>query len=152
MRKLEGKEEEEAKRYMQQAADIAKSATCSRSRCGSMIVKEDKIIGQGFNSPPGEKDSQKRCDASKDSYHKKVTDKTCCIHAEQRAIMDALRNNPSALQDSVLYFIRLDKDELLQGNYEITDSGRCFHIKLHIAAFPSRRLEALKVIEKLLKP
>lgn len=45
----------------------------------------------------------------KDGYHKKVTDKTCCVHAEQRAIMDALRKNSEKLSGSRLYFIRLDK-------------------------------------------
>jgi len=43
-------------------------------------------------------------------YNKKITDKTCCVHAEQRAIMDALRNNPSKIEGSRLYFMRLDKD------------------------------------------
>ena len=37
-----------------------------------------------------------------------MTDKTCCIHAEQRAIMDALSKNPIKLIGSRLYFIRLD--------------------------------------------
>lgn len=63
-----------------------------------------------------------------------------------------LKQAESRLDEHMHFFIRLDKDELLQGNHEITDSGECFHIKLHIAAFPSRRLEAMKVIEKLLKP
>ena len=37
-----------------------------------------------------------------------MTDKTCCVHAEQRAIMDALRNNTNKIMGSTLYFIRLD--------------------------------------------
>jgi len=50
------------------------------------------------------------------------------------------------------FFLRLDKEKLLnEGKYELIDKGNCFHIKLHIAAFPSKRQEALKVIEKLLK-
>jgi len=63
-----------------------------------------------------------------------------------------LKQAESRLDEHMHFFIRLDKEGLLQGNHEITDSGDCFHIKLHIAAFPSKRLEALKVIEKLLKP
>jgi len=39
-----------------------------------------------------------------------VTDKTCCVHAEQRAIMDALRNHPKEMIGSTLYFIRLYED------------------------------------------
>lgn len=58
----------------------------------------------------------------------------------------------SRLDNHMHFFIRLDKDQLLKGKTEITDSGHCFHIKLHVAAFPSKREVALKAIEKLLKP
>ena len=110
MKYLSGSEEQKAWEYLEAAAKIALNSTCQRSRCGSVIVKDDEIIGRGFNSPPGEKESQRKCSCSKDSYHKKVTDKTCCVHAEQRAIMDALRNNPDKIAGSRLYFIRLDTD------------------------------------------
>lgn len=73
-----------------------------------MIVRLDEIIGSGFNSPPQDIEEQRRCSYSKDSYHKKVTDKTCCVHAEQRAIIDALRKNSDKLSGSRLYFVRLD--------------------------------------------
>jgi deoxycytidylate deaminase len=105
---LSGKEEKEALDYIAKATQIAQNATCQRSKCGSIIVKENEIIGTGYNSPPQEIESQRRCSFSKDEYHKKVTDKTCCIHAEQRAIMDALSKNPTKLIGSRLYFIRLD--------------------------------------------
>lgn len=107
---IESREDKENKidTYFDMAATIAKNSTCLRSKCGSIIVKEDKIIGQGFNSPPGGKELQRRCLENKLYYHKKVTDKTCCVHAEQRAIMDALRNNPSRIEGSRLYFARLD--------------------------------------------
>jgi deoxycytidylate deaminase len=61
----------------------------------------------GYNSPAHEDESQMRCFVDKNTLHRKVTDKTCCVHAEQRAIMDALRNNPDGLIGSTLYFIRL---------------------------------------------
>jgi deoxycytidylate deaminase len=105
---LSGKEEKEALGYIAKATQIAQNATCQRSKCGSIIVKENEIIGTGYNSPPQEIESQRRCSFPKDEYHKKVTDKTCCIHAEQRAIMDALSKNPTKLISSRLYFIRLD--------------------------------------------
>ena len=43
----------------------------------------------------------------------------------------------------------LNIEELLKEKYSITDSGDCFHIKMHIAAFPKNRESALKVIEKI---
>ena len=96
--------------FIKEVAEVAKLSTCLRSKCGSIIVKENEIIGKGYNSPPKELESQRKCSNKKEEYHKKVTDKTCCIHAEQRAILDALRNNPEKIKDSVLYFIRLNEN------------------------------------------
>lgn len=92
------------------AMEVAKKATCGRSKCGSVIVRNNEIIGEGFNSPPGNADNQRRCDVEKSSYHAKVTDKTCCVHAEERSIMDALRRYPDEVSGSTLYFIRLDEN------------------------------------------
>ncbi|MEK6809595.1 MAG: hypothetical protein AABY40_02900, partial [Nanoarchaeota archaeon] len=116
-----GEEEIQALEYIAKAAEIALSSTCGRSRCGSIIVKESSIIGGGYNSPPKNLESQKRCSCAKDSYHKKVTDKTCCIHAEQRAIMDALQHHPDKIAGSRLYFIRLDE----QGNKKRSGDPYC---------------------------
>ncbi len=110
MRILKDVEEQEAKKYIEEAIKIAKQASCQRSKCGSIIVKGNAIIGEGFNSPPNNKESQRRCSNNKEEYHKKVTDKTCCVHAEQRAIIDALKKNPEKLVNSKLYFIRLDNN------------------------------------------
>lgn len=102
-------EEKDVMRWLAAAVSVAKNATCLRSKCGSVIVKDGEIIGEGYNSPTNEKESQRRCSASKDEYHRKVTDKTCCVHAEQRAIMEALRRNPGKITGSRLCFIRLDE-------------------------------------------
>lgn len=107
---LSGNEEKEAKDYLNAAAQIAESATCKRHKCGSVIVSNGIIIGTGMNSPPANKESQRRCSYQKDSYDKRVTDKTCCMHAEQRAVFDSLKNNPGKINGSRLYFIRLDED------------------------------------------
>lgn len=110
MRLLLGEGEIEALEYIAQAAETALNSTCKRSRCGSVIVNlEREVIGRGFNSPPRNDETQRRCSCSKSSYHIRVTDKTCCMHAEQRAIIDALRNNSESLVGSRLYFIRLDE-------------------------------------------
>ena len=113
MKYLSGDEEKKALKYIAKAAEVANNATCERSKCGSVIVQSEKIIGSGFNSPPQNKEKQRRCSCKKNSYHIKVTDKTCCVHAEQRAIMDALRKNPNKLSGSRLYFIRLDDNGAL---------------------------------------
>ncbi|MDD5083624.1 MAG: hypothetical protein PHT88_01635 [Candidatus Moranbacteria bacterium] len=103
-------EKRDVMKWIDHAVVIAHDATCLRSKCGSVIVKDEESIGEGFNSPAGEDENQRRCTVPKEGYHKKVTDKTCCVHAEQRAIMDALRRNPAKLVGSRLYFIRLSED------------------------------------------
>ncbi|MCK9393378.1 MAG: hypothetical protein WCX30_03395 [Candidatus Paceibacterota bacterium] len=108
MKYLTGKEEQEAAIFIDKAAKIALNSPCFRSRCGSVIVNNRDVIGQGFNSPPiGKILSQ----CLKDDLPKDFkSDKTCCIHAEQRAIMDALKNDPQKIIGSRLYFIRLDEN------------------------------------------
>lgn len=108
-------------KYMRKAAEVAEKASCSRSKCGSIIVKDGEIIGKGFNSPPGDLESQRRCNCDKEELNKKVTDKTCCVHAEQRAIMDALKKNPGKIKGSILYFARLDTE----GNISFAGKPYC---------------------------
>ncbi|MFA7298776.1 MAG: hypothetical protein WC010_03985 [Candidatus Absconditabacterales bacterium] len=110
MRYLSGDEKKQALEYISKAAEIALQSTCDRAHCGAVIVWDGEIIGSGFNSPPGHQEDQRRCSCDKNSYHKKVTDKTCCIHAEQRAIMNTLIDTPDQIIGSRLYFVRLDKD------------------------------------------
>ena len=108
MRRLSGHEELEAIRYFTIAAEVALDSKCLRAKSGSVIVKDGEIIGQGYNSPPGDKPLD-HClkDDLPDTFK---SDKTCCIHAEQRAIFDALRRNPKKIQGSRIYFIRTGED------------------------------------------
>ena len=119
MRFLSGNEEKQARIYFNKAIETARNSTCLRSKCGAVIVKNGEIIGRGFNSPPGDLESQRRCLIKKDEYDLKVTDKTCCVHAEHRAVANALdKYNKKKLIDSKLYFARLDLEDnfLYAGN------------------------------------
>ena len=62
-----------------------------------------------------------------------------------------LKQADSRLDDDLDFFIRLDKQSLMQGNYLITDSGDCHHIKISVAAFPRTREAAMKVIEEIFR-
>lgn len=106
MKLLSGPEEKEAINFINQAIDVAKLSPCFRSKCGSVLIKDKQIIGSGFNSPPlNTKLDHCLKDDLPDNFK---SDKTCCVHAEQRAIMDALKNNPQKINGSRLYFIRVD--------------------------------------------
>ncbi len=48
------------------------------------------------------------------------------------------------------YFIRVEKDALLDGKFELTDSGNCFHIKMNIACYPKNLKSAKSIVEKML--
>ena len=90
----------------------AMKSTCLRSKCGAIIVNDfdDTIVGRGWNALPGY-----YCCAPTECIKDKLpdsfkSDRTCCIHAEQAAIIDALSKKGSnhRLVGCSLYFIRLD--------------------------------------------
>lgn len=110
MNYLTGKEENEAQKYLELAGQLAKKSTCLRHKCGCVVVNFCRVIGEGYNTPSGNLENQRRCNIDKSTYDKKVTDKTCCVHAEQRAIIDALKKNSKLVEGSRLYFMRIDKD------------------------------------------
>ena len=68
MRTLKNSEEKEAINFINNAIEIAKKSNCDRSKCGAIIVKENEIIGVGYNSPPKNLESQKRCSKNKENY------------------------------------------------------------------------------------
>lgn len=106
MQVLEGAEKSQAEKYLQEAVSLARQATCEDAHCGAVIAKDGEVIGRGFNSPPAGT-SVNHCQIPKSAYHPKVTDKTCCIHAEVRALQDALQHSPEKLPGSALYFVRV---------------------------------------------
>lgn len=109
---IDQKELERANRFLSQAAlEARERSTCSRRRCGAVVVLEDVVIGRGYNSPANKLEGQRRCQCDKSTYHPKVTDKTCCVHAEVRAIHDALRTvGTRSLTKAQLFFTAVDKD------------------------------------------
>ncbi len=118
MRYLQGEEEKAAIKFMELAAEQALKSTCLRSKCGSIITWQDngieQVIGRGFNSPPF--GSASRCNRKHELPADFKSDKTCCVHAEQRAIFDAaskgfLPYHRSHLALRRLYFIRLDEND-----------------------------------------
>ena len=106
--------------WMKEAAKVAEQALCLNAKCGTVIVKDGEIIGNGYNAPPLGKEENRTCNKEFGSGKPKF-DRTCCMHAEWRAIMDALRRNPNKLNGSKLYFIRVDS----QGNIKKSGQPYC---------------------------
>lgn len=56
----------------------------------------------------------------------------------------------SRLDADMTFFLRFDKEEYIKNNELIlTDSGKCFHIEISVAAFPKKREIALDAIRKM---
>lgn len=69
---------------------------------------------------------------------------------EQKELL--LRQIETRLDTELNFFIRIDKEKLLNENrLWITDSGNCYHITISIAAFPRKREVALKVVDEILR-
>jgi len=108
MKIIEATKEIEA--FLQLALEEAHKATCTRSKVGAIIVKNGTVIGRGFNSPPGNLETQRRCERKAELKPGFKSDKSCCVHAEQRAILDAVKHNPDELQGADMYLARLTGD------------------------------------------
>ncbi|MBS3065678.1 hypothetical protein J4229_01390 [Candidatus Pacearchaeota archaeon] len=112
MRFLSGNEKEDSLNWFEKAIEEAKKSGCKKAKSGALIIKGLSIFGEGHSSPPGYLESQRRCFEDKSKLHLKITDKTCCIHAEDRAVNDVLTklgiNYKQILKGSRIYYIRLD--------------------------------------------
>lgn len=108
MELLTGDKLYEAEQRMYKAAEVAKGAKCLRALCGTVIVKDGEIIGTWYNTLPG--DEAPTCCMKKDRPAGFKSDAWCCIHAEQRAIMNALYEHREKIQGSTLYFTRIHED------------------------------------------
>lgn len=109
MKYLAAQQEQEARQWINEAAKVAQQALCLKAKCGTVIVKDGEIIGSGYNAPPLDLEENRMCDKKYGPGRPKY-DQTCCLHAEWRAIMGALRNNPEKIAGSTLYFTRVNED------------------------------------------
>jgi deoxycytidylate deaminase len=112
MKVLSGIDKKKASEYMLIAAEEAKKSPCFRSLCGCIIVNKNKIIGKGYNGPPLGKPLEK-C-IKNDLPLNFPSDKNCCMHAEERAIIEAFKHNAPLVQDAKLYFTRVDNQGKIQ--------------------------------------
>ena len=61
-----------------------------------------------------------------------------------------IKQEESRLDNENHFFLRFDKDILINENrFFITDKGNCYHIKMSIAAYPTTRQNALKIVKKI---
>jgi len=77
---------------------FAEQSECKSRQIGAIILIENRLVSQGWNSPPPhvKTDDCLRC-KNKDQKHEsgRSLDNAICIHAEQNAIMNAVYNGIS---------------------------------------------------------
>lgn len=91
--------------YMLVALAVRERANCKGRSVGAIIVKDNRIIGTGYNGTPEgmincESGGCLRCE----KYRKKSQnyDKCICVHAEQNALITAARFG-HGIQNSIVY-------------------------------------------------
>ena len=117
MKRVTGHDLDTHRPHFQAAANIAKQATCYNGLCGTVIVKDGEVIGRGYNGPAFDDEANRICANTYDLSMKPKYDKTCCTHAEWRAILDACKRNADKIDGSTLYFMRVNDAG------EFTDAG-----------------------------
>lgn len=107
--------------WFNEAGRVAQGSLCLRAKCGAVIVAGGMVIASGYNAPAADDVASRKCrNDDYDRTKKPKYDLTCCMHAEWRAIIDALKNDEEKLRGSTLYYVRLDD------NGEIKNSGSPF--------------------------
>ncbi|MFH2019780.1 MAG: RNA-binding domain-containing protein [archaeon] len=71
------------------------------------------------------------------------------LTSEQKELL--LEQLESRLDHNLHFFIRLEKDNLLKGEYVITEGGNCFHLKIAVAAYPHKRDVAKNIVRSWLE-
>ena len=94
-------------KYFELARQEAVKAGCLRDKCGAVVVMDCIVVGAGYNGPPSGAEANRKCDLELTSSSKPKADRTCCVHAEWRAIIDAIQNKKD-ITGSTLYFTRVD--------------------------------------------
>ena len=101
--------------FFREAGEVAKLALCFRDKCGAVVVSEGVIIGSGYNAPPQDAVTDRKCHLELVVSSKPKSDRTCCMHAEWRAILSALPTGK--IVGATLYFTRVDdKGDLLESD------------------------------------
>lgn len=62
-----------------------------------------------------------------------------------------INQRSSRLDEHLHFYIRLDKQDLMNNKATLVDHGNCFHIKMTIAAYPAKREIAQDMIRDFFK-
>jgi dCMP deaminase len=110
-----------ARGFLARAAEVAKESKCLKAHCGAVVVLDDQVVGRGYNAPPQDRSDLATCSCRHNANSAKPRyDQTCCLHAEWRAVLDAVGTGRMP-QNASLYFLRLLNDD----SWAYEDSPYC---------------------------
>ena len=114
MRYLKGIEAEDADKFCKRASEIAINSICQKSQHGAVIVKDNKIIGEGWNTPA----SGERCNPCRRGCGSDDSRAELCnaVYAQHTAIMAALKAGQD-LKGSKMYHAKI-KNGVVMRNQE----------------------------------
>lgn len=72
------------------------------------------------------------------------------VSKQELSIIELQRE--SRLNKDGVFYIRFDKQSLLQNIFRLTDGGDCFHIKIKLAAYPATKERYFQNLQKILEP
>ncbi len=133
--------------YFKEAVVEAKKSLCLRDKCGAVIVFDGEIVGRGYNAPPQDDVLQRKCHLELVHSDKPKSDRTCCMHAEWRAILDAVANGKA--KGSTLYFVRVDEEGKIKSSNGIPYCTVCSRLALDvgIASFGLWKKDGAKMFD-----
>ncbi|HEX8549060.1 MAG TPA: dCMP deaminase family protein, partial [Cytophagaceae bacterium] len=88
--------------FMELAVNLSKRSHCVKRHVGAVLTKDTRIISIGYNGPPA---GTHNCDEDWPEHGCPRDSKGSCslaIHAEQNAILYAVKNG-SSIENSTLY-------------------------------------------------
>lgn len=104
---LTGTDREQAFTWLQAAAESARHSACLRRKCGSVLVSEEgEVYAPDVNKLP--RGAAAHCNPYQLGQGFK-SDKACCVHAEQRSILQALQKGLK-VEGSTMVFASVDEN------------------------------------------
>ena len=76
---------------------------------------------------------------------------TAKLNSQQRSQLVA--EAESRLDSALVFFVRIDKELWAsQRVVQLTETGSCYHLKFHVAAFPRKKEIAIEIATNIFKP
>jgi len=132
-------------KYIQRCLELADKSPCIKRKYGSVVVKDDKIIGEGYNHPVTKEMEELLCNPCIRFEINSGTRLELCsaVHAEQAAIINTYKNNEDP-DGATLYVAGKDPDGKIR---ELCERG--FYCSFCSRIMAEVGIEEVRVLTKM---